>query len=296
MTSRTFLCVRKFIAGLLVAPVLSVFGIAGPGSDYSQKSVAELIDDLTQIDSQSPGINSAAIYEGFIADDSRGSFQSGVLGIAPPKVPPQMRELVRRGPLALPELIKHLDDRRTTKLEVGNKPSGRQVGVDAFMFMFFSDEYDPRVPHWFSEEEWKTAPRPMSKSFEGQYTVKVGDVCYALIGQIVNRRLIAVRYQPSAGLVVNSPLEAPVLVERVRNDWGNADAEVVKAFLLEDVHATNRPNRISRAEYTERFVNPALTRLRRFFPDAYNSLAGADLQKRKAFERQENQQRRSPAR
>ena len=126
-------------------------------------SVDQLIDDLTQIDSQSPGVNSAAIYGGFIADDSPGPFRGGVLGIAPPKVPPQMSELVRRGPLALPELIKHLDDRRPTKLEVGNEPSGKQVGVDAFMFMYFSDEYDPRVPHWFSEKEWKSGPRPMGK-------------------------------------------------------------------------------------------------------------------------------------
>jgi len=296
MISKTLLSSRQIIAALLFAFVLSVFATAGPGSDYSHKSVAELIDDLTQIDSQSPGINSAAIYEGFLAQNSPGPFKGGVLGIAPPKVPPQMSELVRRGPLALPELIKHLDDTRPTKLEVGNKPSGKQVGVDVFMFMYFSDEYDPRVPHWFSEEDWKSGPQPMAKAFEGRYTVKVGDVCYVLIGQIVNRRLLAVRYQPSAGLVVNSPIEAPVLIEKVRNDWGNTDADILRKSLLEDVHATNHPKRISRAEYTERLVNPALARLRLFFPEAYNSLESADLQKRKEFERQENQQRRSSAR
>jgi len=44
------------------------------------------------------------------------------------------------------------------------------------------------------------------------YTVKVGDVCYAIIGQIVNRSLMAVRYQPSAGLVINSPIEMPLYI------------------------------------------------------------------------------------
>jgi hypothetical protein len=111
------LSLRTFCAVLLVVPILCVFGMAAPDGGYTQKSVGELIDDLTQIDSQSPGISSAAIYEGFIADNSPGSFHGGVLGIAPPKVPPQMSELVRRGPFALPELIKHLDDRRTTRLE-----------------------------------------------------------------------------------------------------------------------------------------------------------------------------------
>lgn len=68
--------------------------------DYSKRLVDQLIDDLTRIDSQSPGINSAAVYQGFIADNTPGSFQMGVLGPPPPKVPPQMSELVRRGPPA----------------------------------------------------------------------------------------------------------------------------------------------------------------------------------------------------
>ena len=277
---------RPLYAGLLVILILCVFGIAAPDGAYTKKSVAELIDDLTQIDSQSPGINSAAVYDGFIAYDSPGSFGVGVLGVAPPKVPPQMSELVRRGPVALPELIKHLDDRRTTRVEVGNKSSGRQVGIDAFMFMYFSDEYDPRAPHWWSDEERKSGPWPMEKSFQGRYTVKVGDVCYVLIGQIVNRRLLAVRYQPSAGLVVNSPIEAPVLVERVRDDWGNADAEALHQSLLADIHATIHPKGITVAEYTWRFVNPALERLRFYFPDTYKALQGDDLKKRNKFESQ----------
>jgi hypothetical protein len=156
------------------------------------------------------------------------------------------------------------------------------------MFMYFSDEYDPRLPHWFNEAELKHGP--MEKSFEGRYTVKVADVCYVLIGQIVNRRLLAVRYQPTGGLVVNSPIEAPALAERVRNDWGSADAEILKASLLEDIRATNHPKRISPTQYTERFVNPALARLRFYFPDTYNALEGDDLKKKQAFETQETRQ------
>lgn len=296
MTLRATLPYGKLIVRFLAALALSTSVTPADGGEYSKSSVDQLIEDLTQIDSQSPGINSAAIYEGFIAENSPGPFRGGVLGIAPPQVSPEMIELVRRGPLALPELIKHLDDGRPTKLEVGNKPTGRQVGVDSFMFMYFSDEYDPRAPHWFSEEDWKTGPRPMEKSFEGRYTVKVGDVCYVLIGQIVNRRLWAVRYQPSAGLVVNSPIEAPVLVQEVKGDWGSADAEVLKASLLTDILSANHPRRISKAEYTERFVNPALQRLRLYFPDAYATLDGDDLQKRKGFERQEIKQRHSTSR
>jgi hypothetical protein len=287
---------RMLLPALIIVSVLSMHALPSVGSDYSQKSVAELTDELTQINAQSQGINSAAIYEGFIAEDSPSSFEVGVLGVAPTKVPPQMRELVRRGAVALPELIQHLDDKRPTKLEVGNKPSGKQVGVDAFMFMYFSDEYDPRVPHWWTDEEWKKGPRPTERSFEGLYSAKVADVCYVLIGQIVNRRLLAVRYQPSGGLVVNSPIEAPVLVEKIRSDWGRTDTQGLRAALLEDIHATSQPKGISQDEYTERFVESALARLRLYFPDAYNSLDGGDLKKRKSFEKGEKKQRRSSSR
>jgi hypothetical protein len=106
------------------------------------------------------------------------------------------------------------------------------------------------------------------------------------VGQIVNRQLVAVHYQPTAGLIVNSPVEAPVLFEKVRTDWANTNAEGLKASLLEDIHARNHPKWISRAAYTRRFVNPALKRLRFYFPDAYSALQGDDLKKRKEFEQQ----------
>jgi hypothetical protein len=278
------------IIGTFIAWTISAFLEPTVGQDGSYASVAQLIDELTQIDSSSPGINSAAVYQGFIGGDSAGSFEGGVLGAPAPKVPPQMRELVRRGPAALQELIKHLDDPRPTKFEVGNKPSGNQVGVDAFMFMYFGDEYDPRLPYWFNRKQVKRGDWPMEKDFSGRYTVKVADVCYVLIGQIVNRHLLAVRYQPSGGLVVNSPLEAPVLVEKVKNDWGNADAETLRQFLLEDIRAANQPKRITPAEYTPRFVNPALERLRLYYPDTYKSLTGDDLKKKIEFEKQEAKQ------
>lgn len=245
-------------------------------ADYSKASIKELIDDLALIDSQAPGVNSAAIYGGFIGDDSPSEFQVGVLGVRPPGVPPQMRELVRRGISALPALIAHLDDARPTKLAVGNdEKTGdpkqqRIVGVNFFMFAYFSNEYDPKV---------RIAGRPsmsdyLMRDFSGQYTVKVGDVCYALVGQIVNRHLLPVRYQPSAGLVVNSPIEVPALIEKVKKDWGDADAGALKASLLVDVRATSSPY----------LYEPALTRLRFYFLDAYGALQGDDLVKRNEFE------------
>lgn len=268
--------------------LLAVFALsanlrAAAADDYSKKSVSQLIDDLTQVDSQAPGIDSAAVYSGFLANNRPVSFEMGVLGVAPPQIPPQMRELVRRGPLALPALIQHLNDRRPTKLELGNKDDGgpHQVGIDAFWWTVFSDEYDPRSRRP-SDQKAETRKMPMMNAFHGRYTVRVGDVCYVLIGQIVNRRLLAVRYQPSAGLIVNSPIEVPALAEKVRNEWGNG-AEELRESLLADVRATNH----GETSYTERFNNSALERMRLYFPDTYNALQGDDLKKKQQFEQDE---------
>jgi hypothetical protein len=277
MIRRAILSFENVIVAIVLTCLLSTYGTPQSSDDYSKRSITELIDSLSQIDSQAPGIDSAALYGGFIADGTPGSFEGGLLGVAPPKVPPQMRELVRRGPIALPELIKHLTDRRPTKIEVGNADSG--PGRDFFMSTYFSDEYDPRTLH----RRTKKDPLPMERFFSGRYTVKVGDVCYVLIGQIVNRRLLAVRYQPTLSLIVNSPIEAPVLVEKVRNDWGSADAEMVKASLLEDIHA-NHSRFVDEGGNTFQFVNPALQRLKLFFPETYNTLTGKDLQRREEFE------------
>lgn len=264
--------------GLLALLMIVVPAHSARASDvnYSKASIDKLMDDLALIDSSAPGVNSAGMYGGFIAVDAPAQLQMGVLGVPPPGVPPQMRELVRRGISALPALIAHLNDARPTKLEVGNEalPAGstkqRIVGVNFFMFEYFSNEYDPRI---------RTGVRVsvkdyMMKDFSGRYTVKVGDVCYALIGQIVNRSLLPVRYQPSAGLVVNSPIETPDLIERLKNDWGNADAETLKASLQSDIRSGTLLYQYA----------SAFTRLRFYFPEAYKQLQGDDLIKRSDFE------------
>lgn len=266
--------------GLLIASLLSY---ATPISgDYSRKTVTELIDDLTQIESESPGISTSAIYVGFVAEDTSASAWVGTPGVAPPEVPPQMRELVRRGPLALPELIKHLDDKRPTKLKFGNLPPGF-----AYSGKVFGYEYVPRVRSEIQNSGGYV--RWTQKTFASTYTVRVGDVCYALIGQIVNRPLRAVRNQPTGFLVVNSPIEAPVLIEEVKNDWGDGDAKTLKTSLLEDIRvANNLQNKSTDRMYIETVVNPALKRLRLYFPDAYSALAGDDLKRKVDFERRED--------
>ncbi len=231
--------------------------------NYTNASVAQLIEDLVNIDAQTPGLHSTASVRAFIADNSPAEFAGGVVGSVAPKDFPQMIELVRRGVSSLPLLIKHLDDKRPTKLTVGG---------DFFTFAYFSDEYEPKTP------ASRGRHAHLEKNFDGKYTVRVGDVCYALIGQIVNRNLLPIRYQPTAGLVVNSPIEAPVLIQEVERDWGDTDGKEHLASLLTDAGAGR-----NLWEY-----GPALRRLRFYYPDEYRQQTAGALKKQiRTFESSE---------
>jgi hypothetical protein len=237
---------------------LAFAAITTAANEISETPVEKLIDDLTQIDAPAPGLHGTADVLGFIAEDKPLHFGGGVLGSPAPKTPPEMRELARRGVQVLSQLITHLDDKRPTKLTIGG---------DFFMFRYFSDEYDPKSPP-------KTKPvftrGSFEKTFDGGYTVKVGDACYSLIGQIVGRNLFPVRYQPSAGLVINSPIEAPVLIERVKNDWSGLSIDAHKASLITDAQSGTHP-------WT---YGPALVRLRFYYPDDYKRLRMGELKEK----------------
>jgi hypothetical protein len=245
-------------------------------TDLSTAPIETLIDDLTLIDAPAPGIDGAAWFSAFMADNWVPRFEGGILGSATPRIPPQMRELVRRGLRALPSLVEHLDDGRPTRLS---------VGMDSiFMWGYLSDEYDPR---------YRPAPRKLcnpscmkkdleaspdaDSPFKRTYVVRVGDICYVLVGQIVNRDLVAVRYQPSGGIIINSPLEAPGLIERVKADWVDLDAPAHEASLLADICAADQVWQIG----------PAFARLRFYYPAVYAGLRDDDLRKREAFEADE---------
>jgi hypothetical protein len=265
----------RVLVAVIACVIASACASSSSPTDYSQASIEQLIDQLTLVDAQAPGLHGTADVEDFIADDTPPRFGGGLIGSQAPVIPPQMRELVRRGAESLPALIRHLDDQRPTKFSVG---STLAEGLEGRSFIFFSqnfaEEYDPRVRTSPQRDLYQfDKPRP----FDGSYTLRVGDVSYALIGQIVNRRLWTIRYQPTANLIVNSPLQSPSLIAQIRRDWGATDQADLRDSLLSDL----------RGNYYE--FNSALSRLRVFYPETYNNLGGLDLKKCLAFEHEERE-------
>lgn len=257
-----------------------------PGEpDLSSVSTDAVIDQLVNMKSAAPGIDPFANMRGFILGTS-GTFEGGMIGAPDPDVTAPMRELVRRGTSALPALLNHLDDSRPTAytitgvdIEGGDNPSRQHVlnGKTPFAVEVLSGEYDARI---------RTTPRlqcdgdcsAQEKDFTGPYNVKVGDVCFMLVGQIVNRQLTAVRYAHAGVLVVNSPVQIPALVQKTRRDWSGLTPEAHEASLLTDLRSTSNDSDDA----------DALSRLQFYFPNAYAALGNADAEKRARFEANEN--------
>ncbi|HWD27335.1 MAG TPA: hypothetical protein VG387_09225 [Rhizomicrobium sp.] len=232
-----------------------------------------LIDQLATLHADTVGIASGGVYDSFIAEDGLPRFEMGLLPVDSVDVPAPMRALVRRGAAALPALLAHLGDARPTGIVVSMAIGGKEVPFN----QFFSDEYDPR----YAKDRAKDCTWGMNcREMRAPYTVKIGDVCEVLIGQIVNRNLIAARYQPTMLFYVNSPIETPSIAAWVKRDWTGLDAATLEASLLADLRGSE-----------DWRSDGALRRLRYYDPDTYAALAGTDRAKRDTFETQERREK-----
>ncbi len=118
-----------------------------------------------------------------------------------------VREVVRRGTASLPELLRHVDDRKPTKVSIPRLD--RYLGSNWYPPRF---TFDPtRHPADISATEMGGTPSG------AVYALTVGDVCYFVIGQIVNRDLRVVHWRKI--VVITSPTMMPALAAAVRADW-----------------------------------------------------------------------------
>jgi len=207
-------------------------------------AVEKLIDQLVDVDSPTVGANTnSTAVNIFIGGNSPAVILTGPTKQPLPPTPPVMRQIVELGVAAVPSLLDHLTDARDTKLKIRNPglpvvAPGTPPPMGSFGSITYNDEYDPRY-------RYDPARTPTKVNLFGQiaifgsgpgdyYTVRTGDLCYVLLGQIVGRTLHVVRYQPTACAEVNSPLQNPALAEAARQDWGNLTLEQHRNSLIED--------------------------------------------------------------
>ncbi|MBI3828537.1 MAG: hypothetical protein HY291_03415 [Planctomycetes bacterium] len=194
------------------------------------KRINALIDKLAEIDSPEVGLSSTLSGQSFLPLPVSKEVDTQILTNHNLHQNEALLELVKLGPKSLPLLLKALDNNKPTKFTI--KHDGMAGGG---MWMATELWGNPA-----NKEERKFAdPIKISHEVPDQdiesYTVKIGDVCFVAIGQIVGRPYSAVRYQPTGCVVINSPTENEAFRKRIQAIWSspNANKKLFESLILD---------------------------------------------------------------
>lgn len=213
------------MTALRIAPIL-VAGLALTSSciaahlsskDASKQDIEKLIDGLVGLSSWSRGYSPF----GFDNDEPDPTFPQN---LTPTHADRCEQALLKLGPKAIPALLAHVTDARETKSTLIS------YGNSAISMV----RYQPRY-------KWKPIVASLpdygrrSERSSTSYTLRVGDICYSMIGNIVNRLLVPAFNHKT--LVVASPVENPDLANAIRRDWSDLTEEDYRQYLIDEIYA-----------------------------------------------------------
>lgn len=209
--------------------------------------VVALIDQLDKLDTQDTGYSGSASGSSFLPL----CYSSASVVLLSPTTPNEksdaMLSLVKLGSKAVPALLDHLDDDRKTKIVIRNNGFG-----------FFSISQD----NGRKAEDEQLQGNGEAK----QYTLRVGDLCYVALGQIVNRSYTAVQYIPSGTIAITSVPHSQKIRADLKRQWGRLTEKKHFESLANDLNA-KKPNGDDRTRAG------ASLRLAYYFPKEYEPLA-----------------------
>lgn len=192
------------------------------------RKIRELIAALSAIDRPDYGFSSTMSGQAFLPVDGQSESTAFVITDHGLESSSALRELVGLGPDALPLLLEALDDQTPTKIKLEYR--------SAMGMMWFDQEMWGNPLNLLEAQTLKmddeSAEVNGREEYVEEYTVKVGDICFVAIGQIVGRSYAAVRYQPTACIVINSPTHDPELASKVRKIWSS---EKPREFLFQSL-------------------------------------------------------------
>src|SRR5579871_355894 len=209
-----------------------------------QKSTSEadkikgLIKSLAEIDQPDYGFS-----ENDFASACRplpGREEADIMGGYERKRSDALVELVKLGPRALPFLLDSLDDSTPTRITVKHEGDFGDMSFGCEMWGNPANQPEATA----LKELFKNAPYSsgLDANAVHSYTVKVGDICFVIIGQIVGRRYQAVRNQPTGCIVINSPTRYPAIAKAIRAAWSAPDSDKrLLESLLSDYNTKPRP-------------------------------------------------------
>lgn len=235
---------------------ISVLAYAG-GQKKPVDPALALIDQLEKLDTQDTGYSGSVSGSSFLP---LGYSNASVVLLSP--TPPSgksdaMLSLVKLGSKAVPALLDHLGDDRKTKIVIKNLGG------------FFGISQDKGEK---AEDEGPKGNSPFGAS--KQYTLRVGDLCYVALGQIVNRNYTAVQYIPSGNVSITSVPHSRKLRAELKRQWGKLTEKKHIDSLVKDLNS-KKPN----GDNDGRARVGASLRLAYYYPKEYEPIAIKQLTK-----------------
>ena len=244
-------------------------------TEAQARRIKDLIAGLAALDKPDFGLSATLSGEAFAPIP--GQQHVGALLLTNHGLRPSegLKALVALGPDALPFLLDSLDDQTPTKIKITH--SG------GFGAMWHAAELplNPVNPAEKAIYKARTG-KSQKENFSESYTIKVGDVCFVAIGQIVGRGYQAVRYQPTACIVLNCPAQDPKLCAQVRAIWKAKDP---RANLFDSLRADYATEGIFNGKsldgwgWGSDFQCGAAMRLLFYFPEESATLVAGRLDK-----------------
>jgi hypothetical protein len=213
------------IADLFAAPKVELHPVEAirletqpPLGREEEERILGLIRNLAKIDSPDFGLSATLSGEAFAPIPAARKAGAFLITNHQIRTSEDFAELVKLGPKALPFLLKALSNQTPTKLVMTH---GFGMGG-----MWFANELRGNPGNQAEQKVLATVPTPgrdFPKDDLSSYTVKIGDVCLVIVGQIVGRPYQAVRYQPSLCTIINSPTHDTNLAQQVSAIWSSQD-------------------------------------------------------------------------
>jgi hypothetical protein len=204
--------------------------------------IERLIDSLSGTIKRDLSLNSSLYSSKFVPVGQFGTF--GEWEGKQVEVSEPIRKLVEMGPVALPYLLASLQDNTPTEIVIqAVETQGAIAGGMAFDEILHGNPANPteqfvlrlnRFPYSKSirpKDRFEVAPEMES------YRIKIGDVCFIIIGQIVGRDYdcLSSPHVKSLGVLVCSPVHREALRKRIRTIWSskNPRQKVLESLVLD---------------------------------------------------------------
>jgi ankyrin repeat protein len=244
--------------------LVGLFSVAFPACADEPKKPADpavaLIDRLEQLGTQDTGYSGSVSGSSFLP---LGHRRASVLVLSPSTPSGRsdaMLALVKLGAQAVPALLDHLDDDRKTKIVIQNN-----------LFGFFRISQDEGEK---AEDEDAKGKGKAPFGAPKQYTLRVGDLCYVALGQIVNRNYTAVEYIPSGNVMITSVPHSKTLRADLKKQWSGLTEKKHLESLVKDLNSKK-----ANGDDDDGARVGASLRLAYYFPKEYEPIAVQQLKR-----------------